>query len=78
MSQPTIIIEMRGGKVDAVYSSTDFSFLLIDRDNADSRGGATCEHFQPTLVKADLQKLYADEPEIAAELTTPSAPSPFY
>lgn len=78
MSQPTIIIEIRSGKVNAVYGSTDFSFLLIDRDVTAPESAVACEHFLPTLVKADLQKLYANEPQIEAELAKPSVPSPLY
>jgi len=78
MSQPAIIIETRNGKLDLIYSNTDISFLVIERDTTAPDATITCEHFKPTLVKADLGKLYPDEPEIVAALTKSSEPSSFY
>lgn len=78
MAQPSLVIETINGKLDVIYSNTDISFLIINRDPATAESTITYEHFKPTLVKADLSKLYPDESGIAAALTTNSDPPSFY
>lgn len=78
MAQPTIIIEIRGGNLEVLYSNTDVSFFLINRDNADAGGPLITGPFEPTLVKEDLGKVFPDDPEISPELLTQPPLTPYF
>ena len=78
MSQPTIIIEIRGGLLDAVYSDTDTSIFVINRDNAEAGGPVITGPFSPTVIKADLSKAFLNEPEIKEQLLSQQPVTPYF
>lgn len=78
MSQPTIIIEIQGGKLDAVYSNADIRFVLIDRDNAGTGQPTITGPFTSTLVMTDLSKAYLDDPGVTAALRTRPTEVPYF
>ena len=78
MSQPTIIIEIQSGKLDAVYSNADIRFVLIDRDNAGTGQPTVTGPFIPTLVTTDLNKACPDDPGVMAALLARPADTPYF
>jgi len=78
MTKPTIIIEIRGGNLAALYSNADITFYLIDRDNEEKGDQTISGPFSPTLEKADLSKVFPDEPAIANRLTDKGTPVAYF
>jgi len=73
---PTIIIEIQGGNLEAVYSNTDLTVFVVDRDNAQAGDKTVIGPFTPTLVTPDLTRALPNDPEITPALlaTAPSTP----
>ena len=75
MSTPIVIIETRGGQLEALYSNTDIRFIVVDRDDDDKP--TVTGPFCPTL---EIQKLdqMVQQFCIPAGLLTAQANSPYF
>ena len=78
MSQPIIIAEILGGVLQSLYSNSEVSLFVIDRDNAETGGPPITGPFCPTLVKEDLSKAFPDDPAITPELLRQPPHSPYF
>jgi hypothetical protein len=74
----TVIIEISGGNLYSVYSDSDISFFLIDRDNQAAGGPNITGPFSPTLVKEDLSRAIPDTPDISQELLKAAPLCPYF
>ena len=76
---PTIIIEISGGTLEAVYSNTDtVRLFVIDRDETTSGESDMTGPFSPTLVKEDLIKALPEDIKVTPELLTKEATDPYF
>lgn len=85
----TIIIEMREGVLEGVYSNTDISIFVIERhddekdeedeeDEEDENGPRIAGPFLPTLVKPNVSEAVPDAPNITEELLRQQPAEPFF
>jgi len=84
----TIIIEMREGVLEGVYSNTDISIFIIERhDNEEDENDDEDENengpriagpYLPTLVKPNVSEAVPDAPNITEELLRQQPAEPFF
>jgi hypothetical protein len=78
LAQPIIIAEILGGALHGLYSNTECSIFIIDRDKTESGGPLITGPFSPTLDVPDLSKAFPDDPEITPELLGQPPQSPYF
>lgn len=62
MQRIKVLIEIRGGTLQAVYSNAPFDYVLVDYDNIDAGESPVSEPSQPDVITVDLFALY-NEPD---------------
>ncbi len=74
MAKPTVVVELRGDVLDALYCNTELSFLIVNRDPVTNQPSISGP-FGPTVHKEDLTRLF-DDLKIPLEIleTTPNQP----
>ena len=75
MSTPIVIIEIRSGQLEALYSDTYIRFIIVDRDDRDK--ATATGPFSPTLEKQNLEQ-FAQELSIPAGLLSAQANTPYF
>ena len=76
----TIIIEMREGVLEGVYSNNDISLFVIERhdDEKDEDGPQISGPYLPTLVKPDVSEAVPDAPNLTPALLREEPLCPYF
>lgn len=66
-----VVIEIRGGVLQAVYSNQPLQYVVVDFDNINVGQNPVGEIMQPEIISEDLHTIHGGNPagdEIAVEL----------